>query len=503
MRSSSRSNRVETTPQQPIAPSSSTLNPPTIAIIGGGLSGTLVAIYLLKTATHPLQIKLIERRAQLGAGIAYSTQQDCHLLNVPANKISAFAADPDHFLRWLHRCVDRSLPAAAFVPRKHYGHYVLSLLQQAAIDASPQVQFEQITDEAVSIRPNGNRLAIVLRYGDRQLADQIVLAVGNPLPGTPAFVTPCFYQSPRYIASAWSNQALSSLEPDAAVLLIGSGLTAVDVVLTLRQQGHSGLIHLVSRRGLLPRSHPTTAAQFTTPSIDWGHLNPHSCTTRGLLRQVRQQIERANATGQDWRSVIDALRPQVQTLWQHLSLPEKQRFLRHVRPYWDVYRHRMAASIAQQIEALLQERQVLLHAACIQSCRAATCEAATGVEVVMRQRGSNTLETLQVQAVVNCTGPAGNYGQLADPAITSLLAAGLIRTDPLNLGLDVAPDGALIAANGIPSRQFYTIGSLKRGRLWETTAIPEIRDQASTLAEQLLHNTISIAAPATAISLRV
>lgn len=159
----------------------------------------------------------------------------------------------------------------------------------------------------------------------------------------------------------------------------------------------------------------------------------------------------------------------------------------------------MAASIARQIEALLQQRQVLLHAACIQSCN----EADTGVEIVMRQRGGHTLESLQVEAVVNCTGPMGNSCQLADPAIMNLLATGLNRPDPLNLGLDVAPDGALIAANGIPSRQLYTIGSLKRGLLWETTAIAEIREQASALAAQLLRNTISIAAPTPAPSIRV
>ena len=456
---------------------------PTIAIIGGGVSGTLVAVHLLKKATAPLHIKLIERRSQLGAGMAYGTHYDCHLLNVPANKISAFPDDPNHFVRWLHQSIDRSLLPTAFVSRKLYGQYIQSLLQAAIAQAASEVRLEQITDEVLSIKLDGNRLVVFLRNGEAQRVDQAVLALGNLPPQTPTLANPRFYQSPRYIPSAWSDRDLSRLDPTQPVLLLGSGLTAVDVVLTLRQQSHRGPIHLVSRRGLLPRSHQATVAR----SIDWSELTALPLTTRRLVQQVRKQIDRAIEEGYDWRTVIDALRPQTQTLWQNLPLAEKQRFLRHVRAYWECHRHRMAPSIAQQIEAWLKDGVVQLHAARIQTCN----EDATGVNVVMRKRGKANLQTLQVQAVINCTGPECNYRKSSHPLIMNLLNAELVHPDSLHLGLDVASNGALITAEGNPSTQLYTLGSLKKGLLWETTAVPEIREQAETLAEELLVNVIS------------
>lgn len=492
---SSRISKVRT-PSQLAIVRAVTPDLPTIAIIGGGLSGALVAIYLLRAATRPLQIKLIERRSQLGMGLAYSTLQDCHLLNVPANKISAFAEAPNHFLDWLHQHVDRSLPASAFVPRKYYGQYIQASLQQAIANAAPQVQVQQITDEAVSIQPDNKQLVIALGKGDRQFADQVVLALGNPPPSPLPFVDPLLRQSLQYICSATSGQRLSCLEPDATVLLVGSGLTAVDVVLTLRHQGHRGVIHLLSRRGLLPRSHQPAAAQPTAARLtvlqptDW-HRAATPLTTRELLQQIRAQINRANATGQDWRSVLDALRPHTQTLWQNLPLAEKRRFLRHVRPYWDVHRHRLAPSIAQQMDVLLQERRIVLHAGRVQSCQAD----ATGVEVLIRERGSTALHQLRVQAVVNCTGSAGDYRQSANPLMVNLLDAGLTRPDPLHLGLDVDTDGAAIAADGTSSSQLYTLGFPKRGLLWETTAIPEIREQARALAKRLMLNLATNALP--------
>jgi uncharacterized NAD(P)/FAD-binding protein YdhS len=229
-----------------------------IAIIGGGFSGTMVAIHLLKQATIPLDIYLIERNSQIGQGVAYSTQQHCHVLNVPVHKISAFADDPHHFYRWLHHHHDRTIQPDAFVPRYWYGQYMQSILDEANANASSNVYFESIRDEALSIQPEGTNLRIRLESGNILSVNQVVLALGNLPPSEPVVVDSSFYQSSRYVRSVWSDtwsETLFHLDPEAPVLLIGSGLTAIDTVLSLRQQGHWGTIHLVSRRGLLPQSH--------------------------------------------------------------------------------------------------------------------------------------------------------------------------------------------------------------------------------------------------------
>jgi uncharacterized NAD(P)/FAD-binding protein YdhS len=457
-----------------------------IAIIGGGFSGTLIAVNLLKKATIPLDIYLIERNSSIGVGIAYSTQQGCHLLNVPANKISAFADDPDHFYRWLQCHFDRTVQPDAFVSRRWYGQYVQSILNEAKERSAATVYFEPMTAEALSIQPDGPKLRILLDSGIVLSTDQVVLAVGNLPPSDPVVADPSFYRSPRYVRSVWSNESLSDLDPAAPVLLIGSGLTAIDTVLSLRRQGHRGTIHLISRRGLLPQPHRSTSRK----NRHWKMSNSMPLTMPALLRHLRQQVDRAVAAGGDWRDVIDALRPHTQALWQKLSLAEKRRFLRHLRPYWEVHRHRLAPAIAQTVATLLQSGAVHLHAAHIHSYD----EDLTGVNVTIRHRGSHQLETLRVQRVINCTGPACDYCQSSHPLLTSLVVAGLVRSDALKLGLDVATSGALIAADGKPSSQLYTLGSPCKGLLWETTAVAEIRSQACALAEQLLLNVASAVA---------
>jgi uncharacterized NAD(P)/FAD-binding protein YdhS len=457
-----------------------------IAIIGGGFSGTMVAIHLLKKATIPLDIYLIERNSQLGRGVAYSTQQPCHVLNVPAHKISAFADDPHHFYRWLQRHHDRTIQPDAFVPRYWYGQYMQSILDEANANASSNVYFESIKDEALSIQPKGTNLGIRLQSGNVLSVNQVVLALGNLPPSDPVIADSSFYQSSRYVRSVWS-ETLSHLDPEAPVLLIGSGLTAIDTVLSLRQQGHRGTIHLVSRRGLLPQSHRSTSKSTSGNPCSWEIPDSTPVTIRALLKQIRRQVDRAAETGADWQSVIDALRPHTQTLWQALPSIEQQRFLRHVRPYWEIHRHRLAPAISQHLSTLIHAGIVRLHAARIQTYD----ENPSGVGVTIRHRGSDNLKTLRVQAVINCTGPNCDYCQSSHPLLTSLLVSGLVRSDALKLGLDVAENGAMIAANGIPSSQLYTLGSSCKGLLWETTAVPEIRSQASTLADQLLLNAMS------------
>lgn len=449
--------------------------PVSVVIIGGGLSGTLVAMQLLKQARIPMVIRVIERASEVGRGVAYSTPWDCHLLNVPVSAVSLVAETSHHFLRWLHQQGHRDVSLQSFVPRHWFGSYVQANLA-TAISVAPEVQFEAVADEAIRVTPEGNQASVYLQSGKVLKADRVVLALGNPPPGNVPIANPEFYQTSSYIPSGWSGDIEDLLERPS-LLLIGAGLTAMDWVVALCDRNYPGTIHTLSRHGLLPQPHhptPTYPKEWLATDIP--------PTTRGLLHQVRQEVRQAAQQGYGWRSVLDTLRFQVQALWVNLPLAEKQRFVRHLRPYWDSHRHRIAPNIGQIVQQLQASGQLQVHAAHLQTCQVVGDE----VVVHLRRRGGTDLDTLTVGAVINCTGPQFNYRRLTQPLIQTLLDQGLIRPDPLALGIDVAADGAVISAQGTPSPWLYTLGPTCRGNLWETIAVTEIRDQAVALARTLL-----------------
>ncbi len=448
----------------------------TIAIIGGGFSGVMVAVHLLKHAKSPVTIKLIEPRAIIGQGVAYSTDKICHLLNVPAGQMSAFPLEPDHFLNWLQSQGFTEIQADSFAPRKLYGKYIRAVLDEAQANAEASLSLECWIDEAISIKVTSEKINIYLNGGEIIESDRVVLALGNFPSANPPINDTKFYNSKRYISWAWSKNCLTSVPFNEPVLLVGCGLTGLDIVTALHQQGHKGTINILSRRGLAPQAHKSTVAYQS-----FLKANQAPQTIRALFRLVRQEVESAEALGYDWRAVIDALRSETQEIWQGLPLPEKRRFFRHVRIYWDIHRHRVAPVIKQTLTELQTSGQVILHAGRIQ----AYDEDTDGVNVLVRKRSGQT-QTLRAGFVINCTGPQSNYRKIEQPLILDLLASGIIRPHPLNLGLDVAANGTLIDSTGKASERIYTLGSTQIGHLWETIAVPEVREQAQVLAQKLL-----------------
>lgn len=450
--------------------------PMRIAIIGGGFSGAMVATHLLRLATAPLSIDLIEPRPSLGAGLAYGTANPRHLLNVPAKRMSAFSDDPEHFLRWLIRHGDYH--ADSFAPRELYGAYVRAVLETAIADAPSSARLKWIRSEASAVLPAGSSAVIELKNGESLRADRIVLALGNFPPSDPPVADRTFYRGKSYIRHAWRPEALEALEPTVPVLLIGSGLTMLDVVLALQDREHRGVIHVISRHGLLAQGY-----QSHPPYPSFLPMAVTSTTLHALLGRVRREVARAAAAGHDWRAVIDALRPQTPALWQALPPAEQRRFLRHLRPYWDAHRHRVAPEAIAVLDRLRRSQQLQIHAGRIRAYQ----EHREGVRVAYRPRRSDAPVHLQVDRVINCTGLECDYRRLRRPLITHLLESGLSRPDPLCLGLDTDADGRLLDAEGRASSLLYTLGPPCKGRLWETTAVPEIRGQAQALAQRLLH----------------
>lgn len=456
----------------------------TVAIVGGGLAGALVALQLLRRARAGIRVTLIERGARLGRGLAYGTESPVHLLNVPAGRMSSFPDQPEHFLKWAKERLawpgfPEPVTANDYLPRQLFGRYIGSMLEEAQENVGPDVEFEAVRGEVLDIEEmEGGGGRLILADGRSFEAQGVVLALGN-LPGAYPIPRPlAFYRGPRYVHVPWNPGALNDIPLDADVLLIGAGLTATDIIVQLEQLGHRGVVHAVSRRGLRAEAHKPGLRPYP-PFLDDAAL-PSSA--REALRRVRAEVRRAAERGIDWRPVIDALRPQTQAIWAGWSPAERARFMRHLRPYWEACRHRIAPGIAARVQRLEEQGRVKYYAGRMISLKD---EAGTASATFRLLRGKD-LVTLAVAKVINCTGPRTDYSKYQHPLLVNLLARGLIDHDPLALGLNARPTGEVLRYRAGPSGWLFTLGAPLKGVLWETTAVPEIRDQAVALAERLL-----------------
>jgi uncharacterized NAD(P)/FAD-binding protein YdhS len=450
-----------------------------VAIVGGGFSGTMTAVQLLRHAKGALDLHIIERKPPLGRGVAYGTRYGSHLLNVPAAKMTALPSDANHFLRWLEshpELVAGPVQPTTFAPRKAYGAYVQSLLAEAEAKAPVDVQVTHWTDEAIDLDIWDGHATVNLESGQSMQVDRVVLAIGNFPPGHPPLADRSIFASERYIGDPWGKGNMDAIGPADTVLLIGSGLTALDLTLGMCERGFEGNVHMLSRRSQLPQRH-----RLADPYPPYLTEQPPT-TVRELVRVVRAELQKASDKGIDWRPVLDALRPRSQEIWQSLPLAEQKRFIRHVRPYWEVHRHRMPQDAAAMADEMLAKGRLSMHGG-----RLLTMEEKDGkVEVRFRTKGSAEDSVLLVDRVINCTGPECDYRRMRHPLVASLLGQRLVRPDELALGLDTDFNGALVDAEGKPSEVLYTLGPLRKGTLWETTAVPEIRVQAEELARTLL-----------------
>lgn len=424
---------------------------PRVAVIGAGASGTLQALHLARAGTA---VTLIDRGPAPGRGVAYATRRPEHLLNVPARRMSAFSDDPDHFERWFGALTGGG--PEDFAPRMLYGDYLCGLLAEAGI--------APVQGEAVDVEDGGVRLA----DGRAVAADAVVLAPGNFKPATPPGIDPAALGA-RWIDDPWAGDLAQGLGAGDVLLLIGTGLTAVDVALTLDATGYNGRIVALSRRGLAPRSHGLREP-MVAPS---GDLTSH-CVA--MLRRVRA---RSGEIG--WLGAVHELRAVTQALWQGASLEERGRFLRHLRAWWDVHRHKVAPAVGATIEAMQARAKLAVAAGRLVSAGAAD----GGAIVRFRARGRDEIESLRVARIVNCTGPEVDILRAGEPLLDALVAAGRIRPDPLRIGIDVDLDCRAIGADGSPSDRLSVIGPITRGAFWESVAIPDIRGQAERVAARL------------------
>ncbi len=452
----------------------------TVVIVGAGFSGAATAIQLLRMAKANLRVVLINESGRMARGLAYGTHSNAHVLNVPAGNMSALAGDPDDFLRYC-RWSDPQVHAHSFVSRQLYGAYLEALLSAAELFGSAGAQLDRVVGRVIEILPGAAQAEVRLQDGSVFLADDVVLAFGHFAPRDPLSARDVAVAGPRYVCDPWRPDALSSIRPDDDVLLVGAGLTAVDVALVLNRAPRTGRLLAISRRGLVPQAHRSSGV---VPGVVDGAALAAAMgdTVRSYLRVLRAEVGRCHARGEDWRDVIGALRPHTARLWQRLTLDDRRRFLRHLRPHWEVVRHRCAPAAHDVLAALMDSGHCTLMAARLRGVRSI----ADGLEVDLQPRGGGASQRRQLQVIVNCTGPTSDVKHSGSPLIEHLLDAGLICPDPLGLGLQVGERYRTIDGEGRESPWLHYIGPLLKASEWEATAVPELRVHAMRLAEQLL-----------------
>lgn len=439
---------------------------PTVAVVGGGFSGTMVAAQLLARATdagQPLHLVVVDRQASFAEGPAYRTADPRHLLNVPASHMSAFPDRPADFFDWA-RARDPRVSAGDFLPRKLYAEYVRARFLEQASRAGELLSAEVRRDEVAAItRMRSGRYRLELSGGTLD-ADVVVLATGHRQPDDPLARV---WSGPRsrYVEDPWSSLALTAVRPDETVLVLGSWLTAVDAFLSLSRLPRRAPVLAVSRRGLSPARHADTRLAPIDPS-PW--LEPLLArdggpTTRELVRALRDAASRA----EDWRPVVDGLRPHTARIWQSLSPAEASRFVRHARPFWEVRRHRMAPEIGRVVDEAIASGSFRSVAGRVRRAEADH----EGVTIELAIRGERAPRTVRAQWVVNCTGPG--TGPDLVPVVRSLVDAGLLELDALGLGVRTGRDGRALAG-GRESEDLLVIGTLRKPELWESTAVPAI-----------------------------
>jgi len=438
-----------------------------ISIIGGGVSGACAALHALQS--QALSVTLFERERRLfGRGPAYSTECAHHLLNVRAHNMSIWQDDHNDFVAWLER-KQYGYGANDFVPRKIFGEYVSEALATAEIRYRDR--FHVRHEEVIDLEVGTAGVRTVLRSGKAEMSDLAVLALGNPRPN-PLLVTYLDQKArDRIVQDPWSPSSRNLMEC-RRILLVGSGLTAVDVVVDLVRLGYTGTITMVSRHGLLPNAH-AVPGHLTVAAPKIGGTSALS-----LLKAVRRFAEKS---GEPWQYTIDCIRPHIQELWQGLPHAEQGRFLKRLRTFWDVHRHRFAPELGELLKNLRSDGKLRVVAAKIVGIAVDS----NGAEVRVKRHSSDSKTFKErFDMVVNCTGAHSPFGRPGFELLDKLIDRGVCRPDKHGLGIDTVGSGSVLGRDGGITEGLYALGPLRKGTLWESTAVREIRAQAALLSKE-------------------
>lgn len=462
---------------------------PCVAVIGLGFSGTATAMQLMRQLPAGTRLLLIDPEPRRARGLAYGTRCASHWLNVPAGRLGWDPANESGFIDWLQRRHGAYAPAD-FVPRMLLGDYLAESLGAAEpIAAARGVDVRTLVDGVRRVtRLADGAWQLHFASGATRRVERVVLTTGHLAPESPRIPQAPSWGSAGLIDQPWNDVARADLPEDGDVLLLGSGLSAIDMLTWLQDRGHVGCVTMLSRRGLLPQPHRSLEAR-PRPGLSPALALEGAQGLVGMLRAVRGWAVQAQAEGHDWRDVMASLRSCTPRLWQHLSMRERRQFLRHLQPWWDTHRHRLAPGIHCRLQASLRAGQVELQAGRLSQI---TRRDDGLLDVAWRPRGAapDALVHRRVAAVVNCTGPSARVGHAAETAPGSLLGAlqveGRLAIDELGLGLRVDEQYRLLDGQGRPQPGLHYVGPMLKAQFWEAVAIPELRVHAKAAAEQVL-----------------
>jgi uncharacterized NAD(P)/FAD-binding protein YdhS len=457
-----------------------------VAVVGSGFSAIALTINLLRVLPPSASIAVVGDDPGFGRGTAYRTEFYLHRLNVPAARMSVYPDKPDDFVEWLRRR-GRAVFAEDFATRGDYGLYLRDTLAALLRPRHGRAHVDFVKAKAIAcVRCESDHLGFCLDNEGELKARNVVLAlgVGNAdLPVSRNRIAESV--RPRIIENPWRLSWLSRVGKADEICILGSGLTMIDQVLSLRAHGHRGKIHVLSRRGLVPQPHPLRRAMPVTPAL------PDSREISQLLHALRRQIK----SGADWRGVVDGLRPQTQALWQSLNREQRSRFLRHAFTWWNIHRHRIAPEVFARFDALIKNETVIVHAGFIRSIE----DESAGASIGYRRRGTQRFASIRADWIVNCTGME-RAGIGHSPLLREMRERKILVMDDLGLGISVDPRSRVLDADGKAQPGLFAAGALTAGQFWEITAVPDIRVQASLLAEAIAVQIAQTAPPSARIA---
>jgi uncharacterized NAD(P)/FAD-binding protein YdhS len=455
-----------------------------IAIIGAGFSGTMTAVHLLRNATGPITIYLIDGKETFSKGIAYTPYSKTHLLNVPAGKMSAFASEGDHFLNWLTKHknylnIKRDILSKSFIPRYIYGKYLENIWGEILKNNNPNTSVNIIHAMVQNLEIVSGKYFLSLSNGKMINADVCVVATGNHLPRNPLIKNNSFYNSDNYFQNPWDGKSVKEVDGKCPLLIVGNGLTMVDTVTALLENGFSNTIHSISPNGFNILPHRFLGTNYTALVDEL----TDDASLFDIVSLFNKHIKIVRQFGLSAEPIIDSIRPYTQSIWQRLTLQEKQIFMSRFRHLWGVARHRIPTHIHDKIQHLRIKNKFQIHAGNLLDFS----ENTNGVEVTFYNKRKQKNETLTVSRVINCTGPETDLQRISNPFLKSSLDKGIISQDELKLGINADPNSFnAISKDGEVHKNLYVIGTNLRGILWESTAVNELRLQAQRLAENLI-----------------
>jgi uncharacterized NAD(P)/FAD-binding protein YdhS len=449
----------------------------TVIIVGAGFCGTVLAVNLMRrSCVTPTNIVLVDRGPAMHRGVAYAERDIPYFLNVPAGRLSADSADAQQFLRFARAQLPEAGPED-FLPRSLYGDYLEELLQRAKRECAAHVRLQCLHDEVLDLVPRGAGIEARFARREPMRADKVVLAVGNP----PASRLP-WLEALRGHEAVRDDPWLVTrdLQPHHSVLVVGNGLTMADVVLNLSwDSARVPMIHTISRRGLVPQVQ--TVFQASSACGNAEDLLAKANSIRSLFRAARDLARKVERAGGDWREVVTFLRNIAPKIWQTLPLQEQARFVRHLQAHWDTHRHRLPPQVAQRLAQVKASGRLQVNAGRVQHVQAL----AGRLRAAWLPRGERQAKTLDVDMIVNATGPDYVLARSAEPLLRSLQSRDLIAPDALNLGIRTDGTGVCLNGRGSPTANLFYLGPMLRADHWEATAATELRDHAERLATYL------------------